>query len=95
MLRVKVDLVPFGNEDESRQIAEMIIANVSGLDHNAKYFVAMSTDYHPPVFKTTYHDRRDSLWQLIKHAISSTEYGIDEDWENDLARKIKMLHDEL
>ena len=28
MLRVKIDLVPFGDETSARQLAEMVIANV-------------------------------------------------------------------
>lgn len=91
MIRVRVDLVPFGNEDEAKQIAEMVIAHIDGLDHNTRYFSAISTDAHQPIFKTAYHDRREGLWTLIKHVISSIEYGIDKKYESILADKIELL----
>jgi hypothetical protein len=36
MLRVTVELVPFGDEDK-KKIAEMVIANVSGAGNYQKY----------------------------------------------------------
>lgn len=90
MLRITIELVPFGIEEESKKIGEMVIANVSGSNHNAEYISAYTSDKDAGIaLKTTHHDRRDSVWTLVKNVLNSREYGIDKQYLDLIVSKLQ------
>jgi len=80
MLRVTVELVPFGDESKKRKIGEMVIANDgSGDISTASYQAWIGADDHsgdPAMFsKLERHDRSKSVWELIKLLIDAARSG--------------------
>ena len=70
MLRITVELVPFGNEEGTRKIVEMLIANDGNGDGtHSDYEGWISSDSwtkdKPRYGKVKGHDRRLSVWTLI------------------------------
>jgi hypothetical protein len=68
MLRVKIDLVPFGDEAMTKQIAEMVIANAG---HNAngthKYVASYADDRGNKLDGVLLeHDRNQSVLELVR-----------------------------
>lgn len=91
MLRVTIELVPFGNEEEAKVIGEMIVANVSGVSHNAEYVSAYHSDLSAGIaMKTARHDRRDDVWTLIKRVLNSREYGVGDKYAEILPSRFKF-----
>lgn len=84
MLRIRVELVPFGNESMARQVASMIIANDGSGDlewGNYVYAYKDNIEQEPISGTIKNHYRLMGAWPLIKRAlISSNEYE-DEDKE--------------
>jgi hypothetical protein len=77
MLRVTVELVPFGEESMKENIATMLIANVSHGDNPASYVSTYTLNNGLVATKTvTNHDRRDHVWSLVKAVLNSHEYGV-------------------
>jgi len=72
MLRVTVDLVPFGDESRVQPIGEMIIANDgTGNDEFANYVFAMHDDRRGTDFGTAENFYRGAgVWELIAHCIN-------------------------
>ena len=74
MIRVKVDLVPFGVEDQSKQIGELVLANIANLGlgrcvYAAVYEEGDGTIHH----KKVEHSRQDGAWELIRIILSAEE----------------------
>jgi len=72
MLRITVELVPFGDESQARKLVEMLIANDgngNGDGTHCDYEGWISSDTWtkdgPRYGKVTEHDRRQSVWTLI------------------------------
>lgn len=66
MLRVTVELVPFGREAEKQKIAEMVIANNTLGGYEAW---TAPDDWSGEPARYGYlqdHDRRKSVWELIR-----------------------------
>jgi hypothetical protein len=80
MIRVTVDLVPFGVESESRKIGELILANVSMKDNNtADYIYAFVSDKSDMQSgSVTSFDRSRGIWELIYECLSNSNTYIDE-----------------
>jgi hypothetical protein len=74
MLRITVELVPFGQEDQKKKIAEMVIANAGLADskeHNAFSYEAWTApDSHSgePARYGVLHEfnRSQSVWELVR-----------------------------
>lgn len=76
MLRVTIELVPYGNEDEAREIGKMLIANDGTGDYRTgNYaFVYTYTDRDSQVARGTVHKFPRSLgaWSLVKKILNKT-----------------------
>jgi len=76
MLRVTVELIPFGVEEAKRVLGTCDIANVTDLDDAKKRksrdyaidFTDMGT-FTRRQFKLLRHKREDGFWELIRRAI--------------------------
>lgn len=95
MLRITVELVPYGDETKKRKIGEMVIANDLGGDHwhgNYQGWVA-ADDWSktPSLFgKVVNHDRSKSVWELIKAMIHSfTETHSPDTEEESISQRLK------
>lgn len=71
MLRVKVELVPFGDESLARQIAEMVVANTGDNPYGGHSYEAWTApDSHsgePAKFgRLSSFDRSQSVWELLR-----------------------------
>ena len=96
MLRITVELVPFGDENRKRKIGEMVIANDgSGDIETASYQAWIAADDHsgePAMFATlAHHDRRHSVWELIRALIgvARTSSCIPDTEDNSLSQRLK------
>ena len=98
MLRIKVELVPYGDETKTRQIAEMVIANVNSLDtpqHLSRYEGWIAADDwsgEPSLFgRVNNFNRSQSVWELIRLMIGAAKHehhAIDTD-ENSTTQRLK------
>jgi len=78
MLRVRIELVPFGNERRVREIARAVIANVTPDSFSPRwdYSVHVQEGDNPPARTKAWevrgeilgHDRRSSVWTLCEKA---------------------------
>lgn len=79
MLRVTVEIFPFGNVYEARKLGTMFITNVGGTHKSGNYSIRLLNDddmmmrYAEKVYK---HDRSRPFWNLIKKAIAKMEKNI-------------------
>jgi len=74
MLRITVELVPFGIEERKRKIGEMVIANVAGGSHSDyESWIAPDDWSHTPALfsEVKEHDRSQSVWELVAKVIKS------------------------
>ncbi len=68
MIRVTVEVLPQGNPARAEKIGELLISNQSGMASPATYLVSASGNNYS--FSGTFtHDRRDSVWALIRKAL--------------------------
>jgi hypothetical protein len=75
MIRVKVDIVPYGIEEHAEQIGELVLANIASLGMGtAAYSAAYNIAGRDPVIvpKVT-HFRQAGFWELIRIILSSKE----------------------
>lgn len=73
MLRVTVDLIPFGDESKKQKLAEMVVINdASRHDGYGNYkIVIKDTDLEKTKkYKIIDHLRSDGFWPLLIQAIS-------------------------
>ncbi len=97
MLRVTVELVPFGNERLVKKIGEMVIANRLLTDEQGghSYDAWTAPDSHSGedfMFGRIYgFDRRNSVWELISLLLQSMRGEMPEpDYEDDsLSQRLK------
>lgn len=68
MLRVIVEIVPFGNERDSRTLAVMEIGNVGGDSELGDYTVRFVDERGPRQAKVSGHLRARGYWPLIARA---------------------------
>lgn len=79
MIKVTVELVPFGDYSQSEVISTMLIANIGGpVEGLCTYVGAYDVGTHRPAVKTTTHYRRDNVWSLIRNLLISRDYGTHE-----------------
>ena len=84
MLRIRVELVPFGNESESKQIASMIIANDGSGDSEWGNYVYAYNDSSSGVINSGAvkdHYRPMGMWNLVKRILNSSNKSDDSDKE--------------
>ena len=84
MIRVRVELVPFGNESQARQIASMVVANDgSGDSEWGNYVYAYNDTLSKSVISGVVRDhyRSMGLWTLLKRVLNSSNEYDDTDKE--------------
>ena len=89
MLRVTVEVIPFGDEDQSRKIGEMIIANDGTLGAGlASYKAVQKIEGWEPQFKEDIvHKRADGFWELIYLVLDEPPFN---GGDKELASRLKM-----
>ena len=100
MLRITVELVPFGDESNTRKIGEMVIANTGKNEYDpslSDYQGWTAPDDHsgePARFGMVQFDRSQSLWELIRvmlEAIRLEQHEPSEDKDSVSQRLLKRL----
>lgn len=95
MLRVIVELVPFGDESKKKKVGEMVLANdTSGYGNSSNYEGWIAPDEwcaDPQMFgRVKGYDRRGNVWQLIKMMIEEClPKHVPGRGEDDLAQRLK------
>jgi hypothetical protein len=89
MIRVTVELIPFGNESESKVIAEAVIANRENFSNNtANYNCWLTTVEETPRYaEVILHDRSMGVWQLIKSMLKARPQRPPDNLQANLLRK--------
>lgn len=90
MLRITVELVPFGNEEQKKKIGSMVIANVGMNDDGTyNYDAVIAPDSHSNTPKLTnkirHWDRANSVWELISMTVKSAD---DHEEETDTMKRL-------
>lgn len=93
MLRVTVDLVPFGEESESRPIGEMIIGNVEMLPGNRANYVYFYKNNHGVSENGMVYnfDRGRDVWDLVKECLYVDNNPMSQDMEDYLSLRFKHI----
>lgn len=75
MIRVTVELVPFGDEDKKKVIGEMLIANDgTGTQKTGNYVGVYSSDRVQSISKFLGNFPREyGVWKLVQNILSSEE----------------------
>ena len=90
MIRVKVDIVPYGNEDEARQVAQMIIANDGTGDNNiANYGFVYSDNSDFGEGAVFDFSRSTGIWELIYKCLGSGDTHSDDEFMDLLLKRMK------
>ena len=77
MIKVTIELLPFGREDAAKTISEFFIWNTGNENKTGKYqyqFEGYEQDLagkSHPIVGTTFHVRNDAITELIRHALNS------------------------
>ncbi len=89
MIRVRVELVPFGNEENSREIAQMVIANDgTGNSDLGNYGFARSDTFDHEEGAVFTFDRKRSVWELIGKCLDSKDRHLDQDFLDRISDKL-------
>lgn len=91
MLRITIDLVPFGEESESEAIGEMIIGNIAMLDNNRSDYVYGYRDNHgaEKIGLVDNFDRSAGVWELISACLNAPNKEVPEALQNLVESKFK------
>lgn len=95
MIRVMVELIPFGIEEEAKVIGSMLIANDgTGTQHHGNYVAVFKSGLTDIQEVTVFnHPRARGVWDLVAQTVNSIE-DISKDRESlkdYLRRLLKML----
>lgn len=75
MLRVTLEMVPFGNEEKKRLIGKMEISNVYGDSEFADYTIKMVECDFKEAGKIKGFTRCRGAWNLVKEAMNSMKFN--------------------
>lgn len=96
MLRITIELVPFGDEDRKHKIGEMLIVNTGDSSGSKGSYKAwtVSDDWSgkPARYgKLDNYDRSQSPWELIRLMLEAIRLEVHEPSrrENSIAQKLK------
>lgn len=73
MLRITIDLCPYGDEDKARTIGQMLIGNIGSAGSNAADYVVLLEGQE--VAQVKGHQREDGPWELARKAIGKLTPG--------------------
>ena len=91
MIRVKVELVPFGNEDEARDIGELVLANDGWGNVFTGNYVFVYADDNGQEFEGSVKDfpRRQGIWKLLAECINNSVEVHDQELADKLWKRLK------
>jgi len=91
MLRVRVEVVPFGVESNSREIGQMIIANDGTGDFSSGNYVFVYSDTHGEYAEGTVKNfaRAEGFWKLVSECLSNPSEVDDEEFNNRIWERMK------
>lgn len=96
MLRVTIELVPYGNEEEASKIATMLIANdTTGTHKHGNY--AYVYDYSdrpddPEVGLVHRFPRNDGAWMLVKKILNNKYHTNGNELTDKLLRRLEEMY---
>ena len=75
MIRVRVDLVPFGNEDEAKEIGQLVLANDGYGNAFTGNYVFVYADNSGEEHEGSVKDfpRKQGIWKLISECLNSSQ----------------------
>lgn len=78
MLRVTVEIVPFGSEDGAKKLGTMIIGNVTPFNDPSSYHVWVDEDPRKnprpkPHAEVMDHIRSKGFWELVRRSLNEIE----------------------
>lgn len=74
VLRVKLEIVPFGEEEKAREIGRLDIFNKGPINDACQYGVIEMTPTSGGLHNDTIiHFRSDGAWELVRHAIEGLD----------------------
>lgn len=77
MLRVTLEMIPFGKDSMAREIGTMEIANVGGTGALGDYRVKLKTVKGPQLTtKIVSFQRSRGAWNLVKEALGNMDLNI-------------------
>ena len=81
VIRVRVDLVPFGNEDEAKEIGQLVLANDGSGNAFTGNYVFVYADNHGEEHEGSVKDfpRKQGIWELIEECLSNSVDVHDEE----------------
>lgn len=89
MIRVRVELVPLGNEENSREIAQMVIANDgTGNSELGNYGFARSDMFDHEEGAVFAFPRKSSIWKLIGRCLDSRDRHLDQVFLDKISDKL-------
>ena len=90
MIRVRVDLVPFGNEDEAKEIGQLVLANDGYGNIFTGNYVFVYADDRGNEYEGSVKDfpRNQGIWKLIAECLNSSLEPHDEDLVDKLWERI-------
>ncbi len=74
MIRVRVDLVPFGNEDQAKEIGQLVLANDGSGNEFTGNYVFVYADNSGTEYEGSVKDfpRRQGIWELLAECLSNS-----------------------
>ena len=80
MLRLTIDLVPFGEEEGTEKIGEMIIGNIAMLGDNKADYVYGYRDNHgvDKIGLVNNFDRSSGVWELVSTCLNAPDKEVPE-----------------
>ena len=91
MLRLTIDLVPFGEEEGTEKIGEMIIGNIKMLPENyADYVYGFRDDHGVERYGMVYDfDRSTGVWDLITTCLNAEHTAVPESLQDLIEGKFR------
>jgi len=74
VIRVRVDLVPFGNEDEAKEIGQLVLANDGSGNAFTGNYVFVYADNSGTEYEGSVKDfpRRHGIWELLSECLANS-----------------------
>jgi hypothetical protein len=90
MIRVRVELVPFGEESKGQEIAQMIIANDdTGNSKTGNYGFVYSDKFDFEEGALFDFPRNTGIWELISRCLNSSDTHTDDEFMQKLWERLK------
>ena len=90
VIRVRVDLVPFGNEDEAKEIGQLVLANDGDGNVFTGNYAFVCADDHGNEREGSVKDfpRKEGIWKLIAECLNSSLEPHDEELTDKLWERL-------